>query len=338
MHRRNFIGAALAVTVALTLHGQAQAQEHKWRIQGYLPDSFQINKDFRDWATGLKDKSGGAIEIEFLPVGAVVGVTETLDAMKTGVLTGHFTGASYFAGKDPAFSVIGDTLAAYESPAEQSRWWGEGGGKELMRELYAAHGAHVVGPLQSPSEVIPSSKPLNSMADFQGLKIRSVQGTVADLFTKMGAGVVVLPGTEVFNALQTGVITSTDWGWYDLNEKTGLYQVAKYSVDARHSMGMQEFSISQRAWDRLTPELQTLVETEFASFSAKMAEQFTADEEAAKKRVVDAGVTIIEWDADKLAEIRKLTNEVWADLATRSPMAKRMVDSHSAFVQKLHNN
>lgn len=336
MFRKYVIGAALAAVATLAVIAPGHAQEHKWRIQGYLPDSFAINQAFRDWAAGLNEKSDGAIEIEFLPIGAVVGVTETLDAMRSGVLSGHFTGASYFAAKDAAFAVVGDTLAAYRSPADAARWWDEGGGKELLRDLYAMHGAHIVGPLQSPSEVIPSTRPLNSVADFQGLKIRSVQGTVADLFTKMQAGVVVLPGTEVFNALQTGVINATDWGWYDLNDKTGLYQVAKYSVDARHSMGMQEFSISKRLWDQLTPELQELVETEFAAFAVQMAEQFTQDEEAAKKRVVDAGVTIIEWDEEKLGEIRALTREVWDELATRSPMARLVVDSHVAFVEKLN--
>lgn len=327
-------GFALAAAALLAL--PAAAQDHMWRVQGFLPDSFEINTRFREFAAGLKEKSGGAIEIDFVPVGAVVAPTETLDAMNTGVLTGHFTGASYFAAKDAAFAVIGDTMGAYNSSHDQARWWSEGGGEALMRELYAQHGAHVIGVFVSPAEVIPSTKPLNSIDDFNGLRIRSVQGTVSDLFTKLGAGVVVLPGTEVFNALQTGVVDAADWAWYALNEASKLHTVAKYSVDAGHSMGIMEFSVSQDAWGRLSADQQALVTAEWNAFSRTMFDDFQNGEAAVRDRITAAGAEIITWSAEERARLREKTYEVWAEVAKRSPMAARMVESHQTFIKALY--
>lgn len=333
---RSGLSGIAAAAIALTTALPALAQEHSWRVQGFLPDSFDINTRFREFAADLNERSGGAIEIEFVPVGAVVSPTETLSAMSAGVLTGHFTGASYFAATDPAFAVIGDTMGAYASSDDQARWFTEGGGLDLMRDLYAMHGAHMIGVFVSPSEIITSTIPLNGVDDFDGLRIRSVQGTVSDLFTLMGAGVVVLPGSEVFNALQTGVVDATDWAWYALNESTGLYTVADYAVDARHSMGVMEFSVSQRAWDALSADQQALVEETWAEFSAELYDEFQAGEAAARERIEAGGTTIIEWSEEERARLRALTNEVWDDIATRSPMAEVMVDSHRAFLAELY--
>ncbi len=329
-------GLALAAGTMLAL--PATAQEHNWRVQGFLPDAFDINDRFRDFAADLNEKSGGAIDIDFVPVGAVVAPTATLEAMQMGVLTGHFTGASYFAAADAAFAVVGDTMGAYASSHDQARWFTEGGGLEMMRELYAAHGAHLIGVFVSPAEVIPSTIPLNSIDDFNGLRIRSVEGTVSDLFTKLNAAPVILPGTEVFNALQTGVVDAVDWAWVALNEQTGLYDIAPYSIEAGHSMGVMEFSVSQSAWSRLSPEQQEQVEAEWAAFSDTLFNEFQDGEDAARERIIEAGTNVIVWDDEERARLREVTNRVWDEVATRSPMAGRMVESHRAFMAELYGD
>jgi TRAP-type C4-dicarboxylate transport system substrate-binding protein len=328
-------GLVLAATAMLAL--PATAQEHSWRVQGFLPDSFDINTRFRDFAADLNEKSGGAIEIDFVPVGAIVAPTETLSAMTMGVLTGHFTGASYFSAMDPAFAVVGDTMGAYASSQDQARWYTEGGGEALMRELYAQHGAHLIGVFVSPAETLVSNRPLNSIDDFNGLRIRSVQGTVSDLFVKLDAAPVILPGTEVFNALQTGVVDAADWAWNALNLSTGLYDVASYSIEAGHSMGIMEFSVSQAAWNRLSAEQQDLVTTEWEAFSQVLFDEFQAGEEAAREQIAQKAEIIV-WDDEERARLRAVTNQVWDDMLTRSEMAARMVESHRAFMATLYDN
>lgn len=79
----------------------ATAADYNWTFQTSetAGEPGFINK--QKWAENVEKMSGGRIEIEILPIGAVVPHTDTLDAVGTGILQGHLTDPSYFAGKDP---------------------------------------------------------------------------------------------------------------------------------------------------------------------------------------------------------------------------------------------
>jgi TRAP-type mannitol/chloroaromatic compound transport system substrate-binding protein len=331
--RRTTLAAGAAALAAPAI---ARAQtKHKWRIQGFVPMNFTVMQEFKKWSENLARKTNGAIDIEVLPIGAVVPVTDTLDAMKSGVLTGHFTGSPYFAGKDPAFAVMGDTLAAYENAAQRNRWFDEGGGLAIARKLYARFGAHFIANIYTPEEWLPSKKPLNKLEDLKGLKIRAPQGTVGDLFRRVGAGVVVLPTPEVFNALDSGVIDATDAAWIAFNETLGLHKIAKYEIYARHSMGITEVSVGQKAWSALTAQQRSLVESELRAFSRHMQEIYEKQETDAMQHVQTQGVTLIRWPSSEYDKIRGHLFDMWREMSAQSSMAKEVVDSHLAFMRKL---
>ena len=104
------------------------------------------------------------------------------------------------------------------------------------------------------SEHIPARKALNGGRRSQGLKIRVPPGLIADVFRAGGATVVNIPGGEVFNSLQSGVIDATDWASPRLNMQAGLYRAAKFSVDAQHSMPTTDVTFNQEEWDALSAE------------------------------------------------------------------------------------
>ena len=101
-----------AVAVAL-LSSSALAAEFNFKFQSSDPSgdkNFQVQKE---WTERVEKMSAGRIEIDLLPVGAVVKHTETLDAIKMGVIDGHITATGYFSGKDPAFGLIGNMVGAW---------------------------------------------------------------------------------------------------------------------------------------------------------------------------------------------------------------------------------
>jgi TRAP-type mannitol/chloroaromatic compound transport system substrate-binding protein len=251
------------------------------------------------------------------------------------VLAGHYSGSPYFAGKDPAFAVIGDTMAAYENAAQRDRWWYEGGGTALARKLYANYGVQFVSNIYTPEEWLPAKKELSKLEDLKGLKLRGPGGMVSELFKRSGAGVVELPGTEVFNALQSGAVDAADWAWHSLNEKMGIYKIAKFAVYTRHSMGVTEVSIDKKKWDALTPELRDTLEKELKAYSMTQQARYAREDEEATKRAVEAGVKLIRWPASEYEKIRAHQLQIWADYSKQSPMAKEVVDSHLAFMKKI---
>lgn len=322
------IGATLAAPFAVT---SATAQAITMRMQGFLAAASPTHRAIERWAADLDTKSGGRLKISVLPAGGAVAPGETINAIQAGVLDGHYTAPSFFAARDPAFMVYGDTGAMFPNLATRDRWWREGGGEALGKELYAPVGIEYVANVYWPSEHIPARRALNGFDDLRGLKIRVPPGMIAEVFGRAGAAVVNIPGGEVFNALQSGVIDATDWASPGQNLEVGLYRAARFSINAQHSMPSTDVGFSQRRWTALPAELRTLIETETRAMSVALKAQTEADDNAAIARMRADGVTIIEWSREEVAKLGRTTGEIQEQLAGRSPMARRIVDSLRAF-------
>ncbi|MGH2604187.1 MAG: TRAP transporter substrate-binding protein, partial [Dehalococcoidia bacterium] len=204
--RREFLGAVAAAAAVTAFAMQAGAAEYEWKWQSYWQPNTVNQKAFERFAENVAQKSGGRIMIETLPVDAVVPQSEILDAIGANILQGSNGGTGYYVGKDPAFALLADFNAGYESPEQLTAWFYEGGGNEIARELYARYGAYFLGPAMWGAESIPSKKPLRSIEDFKGLKMRAPEGMGAAIWGKLEVGVSTLPGTEVYTALERGNI------------------------------------------------------------------------------------------------------------------------------------
>lgn len=336
--RRSFLKALAATPAALAAPyavTSATAQAITMRMQGFLPAASPTHRAFERFVADLESKSGGRLRIQALPVGGAVAPGETITAVQAGILDGHYSSSSFFAARDPAFTVYGDTGASYDDVDTRDRWWREGGGEALGKELYAQSGMEYVANVFWPSEHIPSRRALNGVDDLRGLRIRVPPGMIAEIFGRAGASVVNLPAGEVFNALQSGVIDATDWASPGQNMEVGLYRAARFSVNAAHSMPSTEVAFSQRRWSALPAELRTLIEGEVRAMSAALRAQIRADDNAALERMRADGVTVITWPREEIAKLRRVTAEVQDALGARNPMAKKIVDSHRAFQARL---
>ncbi|MFQ6549407.1 TRAP transporter substrate-binding protein DctP [Aestuariibius sp. 2305UL40-4] len=321
--------AALAV-----MAGGAAAETFK--MQTFLGANASTTKAFQEMAADLAAATDGAIEIEVLPGGAVVGAGETIEAIQNGLLDGQYTAPSYFAGKDPAMGVLGDTLAAYPDSATRDRWFTEGGGLDLARGLYAKYDLHLICPIYWPPEQIPSKVEIAGVADLEGLKMRAPGGLASDLLGRAGASLVTMGVGESVSAMETGVLDATDLANVALNVALGMHNQAKYSVLARHSMAVTEMSVSKARWDSLSAEHQEAFEEACNAMSDELATTLGEEDAAAEAQAKDElDVTFIAFGEDDAAAFREMTAEVWADWGARSADAQAIVDSHQAFMSSI---
>lgn len=326
--------AALAATVSLCLlPGLAQAETFK--IQTFLGANAATTKAFEEMAAELKEKTGGAVSIEVLPGGAVVGVPETLEAVQAGLLDGQYTAPTYFAGKDPAMGVLGDTLAAYPDSTTRNKWFEEGGGRELATKLYESYGLHYICNVYWPVEQIPSTRPINSVADLKGLKMRAPGGLASDLLTKAGSSLVTMGVGDSVTAMETGALDATDLANIALNQSLGMYQKAKNSILARHSMATTDISVSKAKWDALPDDAKTAFTDSCNAMSERLSETLQAADEKAEEELKAEGVTMIKFGEDDQKALREITLQVWDEWGAKSPAAKEIVDSHKAYLGKL---
>ncbi|WP_299690758.1 TRAP transporter substrate-binding protein DctP [uncultured Tateyamaria sp.] len=327
----------LAAASAVALAGAAGAAELK--MQTFLGANASTTKAFEAMAAQLNADTDGAVAITVLPGGSVVGAGETIDAINNGLLDGQYTAPSYFAGKDAALGVLGDTLAAYPDSATRDRWFTEGGGLDLARALYAKYDLYLVCPIYWPPEQIPSKVEIGSVADLNGIKMRAPGGLASDLLSRAGASLVTMGVGESVTAMETGVLDATDLANVALNVALGMHNQAKYSVLARHSMAVTEMSVSMDKWNALSAENQQKFEAACNAMSAELQTTLTAEDAAAEAQAKDElGVTFVAFGDADASKFRALTNDVWSDWGAKSADAQAVVDSHKAFMASIGLN
>jgi TRAP-type mannitol/chloroaromatic compound transport system substrate-binding protein len=341
MNSRREFGKSLAggtlAAAATMVPGVASAQAaHKWRFQSMWQAGSVNQKVFEDWTKTLAKVSGGRLTIDPLAVGSVVAYAETLDAITNKVLDGHQSGGPYFSGKEPALALIGDLNGGFENPYQMQMWFEYGGGLELAREAYAKFNVYFVGPVWWGVESIPSKKPLRTMADFKGVKMRVPEGLGAEIWRRAGAGVVTLPGSEVYTALERGVIEATDWGTLGMNNDLGYHKIARYPLyPGFHSMPCSEIAVHMDKWKALSPDLQALLEMATRDFARDMIQRIAIEDQKVVAGAKAAGVTLVTWAPEERRKFRELSRGAWADWAKKSPLSKRVYDSQVAFLKGL---
>ena len=190
---KKYLISALVVA-GLTFTGAASAKKLK----------FQMSSKAGDWAHTymakhapvLSDLTNGELQIEGLPTKSVVPHRETIDAVANGILDGDFNAIAYFAGRDPAFAIMGDLIAGYDTPKQYQEYCMHGGGKEMLQKIYDSvlpGKIHVLGCGPYGKEALVSKVPINAVADLKGVKIRSPECVEASVFRRAGASPSSLP-------------------------------------------------------------------------------------------------------------------------------------------------
>ena len=207
-----FTSVLLATTSLLV--GSLTATADTWTIQTSTPAGSAIHKHYGEWTKKLSVMTDGAIEIQLVPAGGVVPYNQTMDAIGQGILQGDLTATVYFGGRDKAFALMGDLIAGYDTPWQMLSHCYQGGGLELMQEVfdkYTSNQVKVVGCSPYARESFTSTVEINSVDDLKGIKMRSPEGLAAEVFKRAGATPVGLPASEVFTSLQKGVIQAADY-------------------------------------------------------------------------------------------------------------------------------
>ncbi|AKO99136.1 TRAP-type mannitol/chloroaromatic compound transport system, periplasmic component (plasmid) [Marinovum algicola DG 898] len=332
----NLGSAILAGLIAVSsLAGEkAQAQEYQWTFQ----TSAQAGDNFfpieEAWADRVKELSDGRIEITVVPVGTVVAHNETLDAVGAGILQGHITDPSYFSGKDPAFAMLGNLVGAWSAPEQMFDYMENGGGKALFNELVNPYGLQFLGASATGVEAFLSTKPLYGVDDLKGIKMRAPEGMVQEVFAAAGASPVNLPGSEVYTALEKGVIDAADYTVFSTNHAQGMHEFAKYPLyPGFHSMPVIDVSLNKAIYDGLPEDLQTILNESVSVFAEDMITQLDEQNEAAVAEAqADPEITVIDWSDEERAKFRGIAKSQWAKWADRSEMAGKAYESVTAYL------
>jgi TRAP-type mannitol/chloroaromatic compound transport system substrate-binding protein len=332
---RFVVSTTASAVAALLLCSAAVAQEYNWTFQTSetAGEPGFVNK--QKWAENVGELSGGRIAIEILPIGSVVPHTDTLDAVGAGILQGHLTDPSYFSGKDPAFAMMGNLVGAWSDPFELLGFMQSGGGHELYAELVEPYGVHFIGAAATEPEAFVAGVPIRTVEDLEGVKLRAPEGMVFEIFSKAGASPVALPGSEIFSALDKGVVDAADNTVFATNQALGMNDIAPYPLyPGFHSLPLIDISINKEIWDGLPEDLQAILDASVDQFIFDHVYSVRKlDAAAVAEARANPEIEIINWSGDERAKFRRIAQEEWQNWASRSDMTQRYYDAVIAYLE-----
>ena len=331
------IGKTLKLGCALTmLASPALAQaEFTLRIQTLVSLESIAGQTGKQFAEDVEIMSGDRLDIEMFYSSAVVKSAETFDAAINGILDADMTQPSYQIGKDPAFQFIGDVLGGYETPWQFYAFFYHGGGVEFTRELYKDYGMYLVGWYIHGPESLASTAPLEGPDSLVDWKFRSPPGMQTKVFANMGASPIVIDFTEVFTALEAGIIDGADASNIAQNQSMGLYDVANHATyPGFHSMPADHLAIRLNLWESMPEDLQRIIEVAWQKAAFRNTLAYSVDIQRAANELAEKGITLHEWSPEDRDAFREAAVAAWDDFAT-TDKAKEAVELHKAFLEKI---
>jgi len=307
-----------------------------WKVQAHLPTGHTVYQFIDDWVKEVNTMLGGRLTLELYPAKAIIPPFETLEAVQMGIIDADITSPAYFAGRDPAIPLLADLIGAYRNWFEAATWCEYGGGKELYQKMYKGFGAHFVGCPNAGIESVASKKPINSIADFKGVKMRAPSGTATQLLKEMGASPVNLSGGEVYNALEKGVIDAADLSDYVANKSLGLHKVAKYALVDFHSMPVLSFTANIKKWNAQPKDVQAILNMAVRDMGTQInMRQLMLRGPAEKDDLENHGVTIINWSDDERKKMRAMAAKIWEKESKKSDFAKEAYDNQISYLKRI---
>lgn len=283
----------------------------------------------------LETASGGSIRMKIYEPNKLVAPFEILGAVSSGKVNAGYSAAIYWSGEMPAapfFSAIPFGPEAGEYVA----WMYYGNGLKLYQRMYdeAGKNVHVL-----PCSLIAAetsgwfTKEIGTREDLRGLKIR-FSGLGGRVLQKLGASATVLPGGEIFPALEKGVLDATEFSSPAIDERLGFHKVSKYNYfPGWHQQAtILELLINKNQWNEMGAGRQRLVEMACkASMMDSLAHGEAIQADVMARNRDEHGVNIQRWSDEMLTLFQETWREVVAEEAEKDAFFKVVWDDLSAF-------
>jgi TRAP-type transport system periplasmic protein len=317
---KSWVCRLAAIAAVVFLAGAANAQQFTMKLS-----SPTVNDAPHEWMkafkAGVEQRSGGRIKVEIYPASQLGQIPATVEGVALGTIEFVMPAVGFLIGMEPRFQVF-DAAGLFDSvehgqkvladPAVRARLatFGEARGVE---PLFMA----INGPL-----MVASHKPIRTVADFKGQKIR-VPGAAplhVEPFKKLGASPLSIPLGEVLPAMQNKTI---DASISSFNVLTGFkyYDVTKTATYLPASFLTVGGVVNRNFMKSLGPELAAIVREEARKAETVFSTFGVADVERTREVwVKNGGEAITLSPAEAEIYVKEVTSVIPAVLATNAQM------------------
>lgn len=305
-----------------------------WRLASSYPPSVDI---LHGAAVLLADRvevlTGGQFTIRVFAPGELVPALQVMDAVEAGTVQAGHTSDYYYIGKHPALA-FGTSIPFGFNAQQQIAWLSQGGGQDLLREIYADFGI-ITFPLGNTGAQFGGwfREPVESLADLRGLRMR-IPGLAGEIMSRLGVTVQVLAAADIYLALERGAIDAAEWvGPYD-DERLGFHEIAKnYYIPGWWEPGPSiALQVGLDAWNDLPGTYQQALVTACHEVTLLTLARYDVENPRALERLTSEGDVILRRFPDDIMEAAWSESDAYLrEQAAANADFKKIYDSWSEF-------
>ncbi|TFH37408.1 MAG: hypothetical protein E4G93_00350, partial [Dehalococcoidia bacterium] len=320
-----------------TTPSQPAATKVSWRMQMPFPAGFLFYESGNLLADYINEMSGGRITVTNNPSGSIVDGLKEMRAVHEGVLDLTMTGSHYHTSE---IGMTGDLYNLYPAglnPQEFFVWYYEGGGAALHQEMYDLKDLNVtafLGAFTSAELFGWFANPVTSMADFQGMKFRTA-GIWGEMLNEAGAAVVTMPGGEIYESMQRGVIDAFEFSTPGVDWSAGFHELGAYV----HGPGIHapqsafEVLINSDKWNALPPDLQAIVLHACDAATIRSLAMVDYADMLGLQNLKDYGTKFVYLPEEVQKAIVVIANNKYDELAAADPFFAEVLTSQRDFAE-----
>jgi TRAP-type C4-dicarboxylate transport system substrate-binding protein len=324
--------------IALLLSGRITgAQPIELKLAYFVGDQHAMSQWLIKWANNLEKDSGGRITVKRFPGSQMGPVQQHYDFVRTGQADVAWFLHGATPGRFPLTELVQVPFLVGSA---------EIGTKVLndseLRSKYldAEHkGVKVLLLLtHQPGNVHTTKKPIRTVEDMKGLRIRFASPTIRDFIAALGGTPVGVLPTEQVEQLQKGTIDGVfiDYGGAGIAFKMG--GVLKYSTEMYSYVSSFGVAMNPDFWNRLPPDLQGIVTKSMTGVEKEVGEAWDGLDVPGKKAIMDGGGEAIRLSPEENARFRKIGAEVAEarvkDLESKGMPARAIYDRMKSLAQE----
>lgn len=312
---------------------EAGREQIRWRVTSSFTTNMPVvGETIVQFAENLRAVSAGAIDLQVFEPGEIVPALEITESVKEGKVDLGYMWIGYDQGRIPASTLIAAVPFGME-PVEFTAWWYYGGGRELGEDLYRDHNVMpLLCAMSGPETAGWFREPIDSLDDLEGLKIRFA-GLGGKVLQRLGASVTMIPGGEVFQALEKGAIDASEFSMPAVDAMLGFGRIAKYNYFPgwHQPFSSGHLLVNLQKWNALQADTRSLMRLACrANVNDTLAES-EAIQGAVIRDFPEQGITAETLPVEILERLREVANEVLDEEAANDEHFARILASQRAF-------
>jgi tripartite ATP-independent transporter DctP family solute receptor len=316
MKRINWKSSRLVLLVAtlfvLASSINLHAADYKIRIANPGAADHSWGRAAQFFKEELEKSTAGKITVEPHHVGALGKVRETIEMVRMGTLEAAVGGVAHIQRNVPE---LGITVLPFLWKDLTRIWEVLDGplGKELDKRLLASNFYSLGFWDNGFRHVSTNKRPVRSVEDLKGIKIRTLPTPVHIAFFKaLGANPTPMDFTELFEALRTGVVDAQE-NPPSMTYTAKFYEVQKYYSLTAHVNEVGAIVMSKAFYDKLPKDLQVAVDAAAKKASAWQRVENEKDNQKYLKDLEKAGMKVNTVPEEELAKFRKIALQVYPE-------------------------